>query len=103
MQKWERGEDFNWTPEQINLLRQLKGRGYSATQVAKQIGGGLTRNAVIGKLYRLGLLVRSPKTGRTRDQSKDPVNVNKAKATDVSPSELLAVRRFSWERADANP
>ena len=48
-----------WTPERTALLIQLFKEGLSAAQIAAQInarlGGNITRNAVIGKLYRLGL------------------------------------------------
>lgn len=104
------GEGFDWTPAQINLLRQLKSRQYSATQIAKQIGCGLTRNAVIGKLHRLGLSGRqSPKAGKQRQAStgyaeaSDAGNKGKGKVLDLSPPERLDVRRFSWERADDQP
>ncbi|MDP3656190.1 MAG: GcrA family cell cycle regulator, partial [Brevundimonas sp.] len=33
--------------------------GQSASQIAKQLGGGVTRNAVIGKVHRLGLSGRA--------------------------------------------
>ena len=43
-----------WTEERIALLQKLWGQGYSASQIANQLQGGLTRNAVIGKIHRLG-------------------------------------------------
>ena len=43
-----------WTEERIALLQQLWGQGFSASQIANQLQGGLTRNAVIGKIHRLG-------------------------------------------------
>jgi GcrA cell cycle regulator len=42
-----------WTEERIALLQKLWGQGYSASQIADQLPG-LTRNAVIGKIHRLG-------------------------------------------------
>lgn len=43
-----------WTAERTERLRVLIGKGYSATQIARNLGG-ITRNAVIGKAVRLGL------------------------------------------------
>jgi GcrA cell cycle regulator len=42
-----------WTEERIALLQKLWGEGYSASQIASQLQG-VTRNAVIGKIHRLG-------------------------------------------------
>jgi GcrA cell cycle regulator len=43
-----------WTDERIELLKRLWSEGSSASQIAAEIGG-VTRNAVIGKVHRLGL------------------------------------------------
>lgn len=43
-----------WTDERVELLTKLWASGKSASQIAAQIGG-VTRNAVIGKVHRLGL------------------------------------------------
>lgn len=45
----------DWTDERVELLRRLWSEGLSAGQVAAEIGAGVTRNAVIGKIHRLGL------------------------------------------------
>jgi GcrA cell cycle regulator len=47
-----------WTEERVELLRKLWTEGLSASQIAKQLGG-VTRNAVIGKVHRLGLQGRA--------------------------------------------
>jgi GcrA cell cycle regulator len=49
---------MNWTDERVALLRKLWAEGLSASQIAKQLGG-VTRNAVIGKVHRLGLAGRA--------------------------------------------
>lgn len=46
-----------WTDERVSQLRRHVGSGMSASQIAAQLGGGLTRNAVIGKVMRLGLVL----------------------------------------------
>ncbi len=46
---------MSWTEQQIQALKKMWGNGYSASDIAKSLGGGLTRNAVIGKAHRLKL------------------------------------------------
>jgi GcrA cell cycle regulator len=50
-----------WTDERVELLKKLWSEGFSASQIAAEMGG-VTRNAVIGKVHRLGLSGRG-KTG----------------------------------------
>ena len=45
---------MSWTEEKVNKLRELWGKGKTASQIAEIIGG-LSRNAVIGKAHRLNL------------------------------------------------
>ncbi|WP_323763681.1 GcrA family cell cycle regulator [Marinovum sp.] len=47
-----------WTDERVELLKKMWGEGQSASQIAKELGG-VTRNAVIGKVHRLGLSNRA--------------------------------------------
>ena len=49
---------MSWTDERVNVLKKLWAEGHSASQIAKQLGG-VTRNAVIGKVHRLGLSGRA--------------------------------------------
>ncbi len=46
-----------WTEQQIQTLKKMWGNGYSASDIARSLGGGVTRNAVIGKAHRLKLSV----------------------------------------------
>jgi GcrA cell cycle regulator len=46
---------MSWTNERIELLQKLWLEGCSASRIANELGAGITRNAVIGKVYRLGL------------------------------------------------
>lgn len=48
-----------WTEDRVGTLKKLWLEGQSASQIAKQLGGGVTRNAVIGKVHRLGLSGRA--------------------------------------------
>ena len=47
----------SWSAERITVLRQLWLAGASASEIARSLGG-VTRNAVIGKVHRLGLAGR---------------------------------------------
>ena len=48
-------EKFVWTEKAIATLRRLHAEDLSFAKIADEIGGGVTRNAVIGKAKRLGL------------------------------------------------
>jgi GcrA cell cycle regulator len=64
---------MSWSDERVELLKKMWGEGQSASQIAKELGG-VTRNAVIGKVHRLGLSNRSgsgkPETGTTKSEAK---------------------------------
>ncbi len=45
---------MSWTEEKVNKLKELWGKGQTASQIAGIIGG-ISRNAVIGKAHRLNL------------------------------------------------
>ena len=47
-----------WTDERVELLKKLWAEGLSASQIAGRLGS-VTRNAVIGKVHRLGLSGRA--------------------------------------------
>ena len=69
-----------WTDERIKQLRQLWSEGQSASKIAEKLGG-VTRNAVIGKIHRLGLSNRSENSEKniiTKKRGRPP----KVKNTD---------------------
>ena len=45
---------MSWNEDRVNKLKQLWGKGQTASQIAEIIGG-VSRNAVIGKAHRLNL------------------------------------------------
>src|SRR5450432_4321692 len=49
---------MGWTEERVEQLKSLWTEGLSASQIARALGG-VTRNAVIGKVHRLGLAGRA--------------------------------------------
>ncbi len=71
-----------WTEERVEILKKLWAEGLSASQIANRLGG-VTRNAVIGKVHRLGLSgrVTTPriKSIHTRKRSARPAQRNARK------------------------
>jgi GcrA cell cycle regulator len=55
---------MNWTDERVERLKKLWAEGLSASQIAAQLGG-VSRNAVIGKVHRLCLPGRAKAGGST--------------------------------------
>jgi len=60
---------MNWTEERVEALRKLWAEGLSASQIAAQLGG-VSRNAVIGKVHRLKLSSRGRATASPARQKK---------------------------------
>jgi len=60
---------MSWTEEKVNKLKELWGKGQTASQIATIIGG-ISRNAVIGKAHRLNLSSKI-KTRSTIKQNKE--------------------------------
>lgn len=59
---------MNWTDERVEKLKKLWSEGLSASQIAAQLGG-VSRNAVIGKVHRLNLPGRA-KAGGTQSAAR---------------------------------
>lgn len=59
---------MNWTDERVEKLKKLWSEGLSASQIASQLGG-VSRNAVIGKVHRLSLPGRA-KAGGTATSAR---------------------------------
>ena len=63
-----------WTDDRVEILTKLWGEGLSASQIARELGD-VTRNAVIGKVHRLGLAGRaSPTRPKSRVRHREPSN-----------------------------
>ncbi|MEF3366335.1 GcrA family cell cycle regulator [Methylocystis sp. 9N] len=70
---------MSWTDERVELLRKLWTDGLSASQVAAELGPGITRNAVIGKIHRLGLAERAKTAAAPRPRAAKPPRQNQAR------------------------
>jgi GcrA cell cycle regulator len=90
---------MSWTDERIALLKKMWKEGKSAAEIAKTLGKGVTRNAVIGKAHRMGLSGRpSPikkptpvKKEAAKKETSVKLPVGK-KAAPVAPSKAPAAK-----------
>lgn len=78
---------MSWTDERVETLKTMWGEGKSASQIAKELGG-VTRNAVIGKVHRLGLSNRAAPAGKATAAAEKP-----AVAAAVEPPKAKVVER----------
>src|ERR1041385_2830886 len=62
---------MSWTDERVELLKKLWTDGLSASQIAAELGG-ITRNAVIGKVHRLGLSGRAKSPSSAAPRPRKP-------------------------------
>ena len=61
---------MSWNEERVEQLRKLWMDGLSASQIAGELGNGITRNAVIGKVHRLGLSGRVRAAGSSAPRQR---------------------------------
>jgi GcrA cell cycle regulator len=65
---------MSWTDERVEQLKQHWMEGKSASQIANLLGHGLTRNAVIGKVHRLGLAGRAKSPASASLRPRQPAS-----------------------------
>ncbi len=87
---------MNWTDERVEKLKKLWSEGLSASQIAAQLGG-VSRNAVIGKVHRLNLPGRA-KAGGTQSASRP-----KRPAAAAAPRPATFAARPAVARPAARP
>ena len=66
---------MSWTEEKVDKLKELWGKGKTASQIAEIIGG-ISRNAVIGKAHRLSLSAKTKARSSSNNQSFNKLNHN---------------------------
>ena len=64
-----------WTEEKVDKLKELGGKGKTASQIAEIIGG-ISRNAVIGKAHRLNLSAKIKTRSSSNNQNFNKLNHN---------------------------
>ena len=86
---------MSWTDDRVEVLKKMWGEGQSASQIAKELGG-VTRNAVIGKVHRLGLSNRagssSAATAKKEAKPKATSKTASAPKTKVEPKTEPAIK-----------
>ena len=68
---------MSWTEERVELLKQRWSEGQSASKIAQELGG-VTRNAVIGKVHRLGLSNRSVAPSSQKEKKSGKATAKKS-------------------------
>ncbi len=66
---------MSWDDDKVNKLKELWGKGSTASQIAEIIGG-VSRNAVIGKAHRLNLSSKIKTRSSVQLQRKEDKNIN---------------------------
>ena len=92
---------MSWTEEKVNKLKELWGKGNTASQIAEIIGG-ISRNAVIGKAHRLNLSAkiktRSATSNKDFEESFDNVKMKQRKNRTSRFKSLLIDKDFEPEQ-----
>ena len=86
---------MSWTEEKVNKLKELWGKGQTASQIAEIIGG-ISRNAVIGKAHRLNLSAKIKTRTATSNQNFEnsiEENNNKTKRGRKSKFKSLIIEK----------
>ncbi len=66
---------MSWTEEKVNKLKELWGKGKTASQIAEIIGG-ISRNAVIGKAHRLNLSAKIKNRSQTYKKIDENISLD---------------------------
>ncbi len=91
---------MSWTEEKVNKLKELWGKGNTASQIAEIIGG-LSRNAVIGKAHRLKLsakIIRKTKVSSSTNSNFLEKNNIQRRSRKVKFRSLLLDKNFEPAR-----
>lgn len=76
---------MSWTDERVEKLKKMWAEGQSASTIAKELGG-VTRNAVIGKVHRLGLSNRNGGGSSEPASKAAPKAAPETKAAKAAPA-----------------
>ena len=91
---------MSWTDEKVSKLKELWGKGNTASQIAEIIGG-ISRNAVIGKAHRLNLSAkiktRSATSSKNFDNNIEGKNILSKKGRKSKFKTLIIEKNFEPE------
>ncbi len=92
---------MSWTDEKVSKLKELWGKGNTASQIAEIIGG-ISRNAVIGKAHRLNLSAkiktRTATSNQNFDRSIDEKNIKIKRGRKSKFKSLIIEKDFEPEK-----
>ena len=90
---------MSWTEEKVNKLKELWGKGKTASQIAEIIGG-VSRNAVIGKAHRLNLSskIKARTSYQANNSTKEQNNQIKLKGRRGKFRSLILDKNFEPAR-----
>jgi len=92
---------MSWTDERVETLKTMWNDGKSASQIAKELGG-VTRNAVIGKVHRLGLSNRA-QPSKAAKEAKPAAEASPAKPKAAPKPAAAKAEPTAAPRAKAAP
>ena len=91
---------MSWTEEKVEKLKELWGKGNTASQIAEIIGG-ISRNAVIGKAHRLNLSAkiktRTASSNKNFDSNLDEKNIKNRRVRRSKFKSLIIEKDFEPE------
>ena len=91
---------MSWTDEKVDKLKELWGKGNTASQIAEIIGG-ISRNAVIGKAHRLNLSAkiktRSTSANQNFKSNNDEIRIKSRKGRRSKFKSLIIEKDFEPE------
>jgi GcrA cell cycle regulator len=91
---------MSWNDEKVGKLKELWGKGSTASQIAEIIGG-ISRNAVIGKAHRLNLSskikTRNASSSQSFDSSSEEGNFKQKQMRKSKFKSLLIEKNFEPE------
>ena len=90
---------MRWTDEKVEKLKELWGKGHTASQIAELLGD-TTRNAVIGKAHRLNLQARAPskQTSSNKQNPKQSKRTNQTMSRKSKFKSILLDKNFESEK-----
>ena len=90
---------MSWTDEKVEKLKELWGKGHTASQIAELLGD-TTRNAVIGKAHRLNLQARAPskQTSSNKQNPKQSKRTNQTMSRKSKFKSILLDKNFESEK-----
>jgi hypothetical protein len=76
---------IEWDEPRMELLKRLWVSGETARTIAERLGGGITRNAVIGKAHRLGLTGKHGSKGAASRRTRTSTSKTSSKTRSQQP------------------